>query len=410
METAQRIAFLFNRYIDKTITATEFDELLVWMHGLDETQAQYLSDAQQALWQKAKTGELSIGADRLDWPAMLNQVFSRSEAEAQPVRRLWTRLAAAAVILILLGTAGYYWFKKETSAIVQTPVEQPVIRQPATVLPLTNATVLTLPGGQQIMLDSAADGQIPGSGSTPVVKVRNGEISYTANATATPEYHTINVPRGGRPYQVVLADGSRVWLNAASSLRYPSFFTGNDRSVELAGEGYFEVSKDAAKPFIVIAGLNRVEVLGTHFNINAYTDEANIVTTLLEGKVKVSTKDEVRNTNAPTSDLRPHTSVVLKPGEQALLVSNGTLQVHTTNTALATAWVHGYFQFDKADVSAILRQVARWYDLDIVYRGRIPTDLFSGKIERSLPLTGIVQLLAQGNIKVRVEGKQLIVE
>jgi transmembrane sensor len=411
METAQRIAFLFNRYVDKTITATEFDELLVWMHGLDEEQAQYLSYAQQALWQKAKTGELQFAGDTVNWPAMLDRVLSHQETEQKPVHRLWPRLAAAAIILVLLGAGGYYWFSKKPVQVVDKPTTQPALRQPEAVLPLTNATVLTLPDGKQIVLDSAANGQLPAPGATPILKVQNGEIAYTATAaTASPEYHTIQVPRGGRPYQVVLADGSRIWLNAASSLRYPSFFTGRERSVELTGEGYFEIAKNAAKPFIVTAGPNRVEVLGTHFNINSYADEDNITTTLLEGKVKVGTKYEVQNTPPQASDLRTQNAVVLQPGEQSMLTQNGQLQVHAANTALATAWVHGYFQFDKANLSTILRQVGRWYDLDIVYRGRIPDDLFSGRIERSLPLSGIVQLLARGNIRIKIEGKQLVVE
>ncbi len=187
---------------------------------------------------------------------------------------------------------------------------------------------------------------------------------------------------------------TRVWLNAASSLRYPTSFSGQDRKVELTGEGYFEVAKNKDKPFHVRVGAVEVEVLGTHFNIMAYDDEAAIQTTLLEGSVKVSYNNQ--------TDL-------LKPGRQASLNrTDNKLTTGEANVQQVVAWKNGYFYFDKSDVKTIMRQVSRWYDLDIVYESTVPDMKFSGKIERSLPLSGISHLLESGQIHFRIEGKNCI--
>jgi ferric-dicitrate binding protein FerR (iron transport regulator) len=192
-----------------------------------------------------------------------------------------------------------------------------------------------------------------------------------------------------------LSDGTRVWLNAASSIRFPVVFTGNNRSVTLNGEAYFEVAKNAQKPFVVTVGNTTVTVLGTHFNINAYPDEGSMKTTLLEGSVQVTEGTH---------------SVLVQPGEQALEDDNGRLTAVPANTALAVAWRNGYFQFEEADLKAVLRQIGRWYDLDIVYEGPVTDHLYAGKLERSVPLSAILLFLSSGNIHYRLEGKRLVIE
>lgn len=396
MEINQRIQYLFSRYTEGKINDAEFDELLVWLYNIDEEQADMLAASQRALWAKAKTGEFIFSPETVDWDKMLQQILENKSKvlPLQPARIPWMRIAAAAIIIFLAGTAYFYLHKKNAkeTAIVQ----KPVIRSPEKVLPNTNQTTLTLGDGRQIILDSAANGNIAQTSGVAVRKLQNGEIAYTnANSPNTPEYHIINVPRGGRPYQLLLSDGSKIWLNAASSLRYPSFFTGDTRTVELTGEAYFEVAKDAFKPFHVQYKNMDVEVLGTHFDIMAYEDEPAVQTTLLEGAVKVSVGGK---------------TAMLTPGKQARLAMNGELSIITADTELAVAWVKGYFQFDKSDVKTILREVSRWYNLDIEYKGTVSTDLFSGKIERSLPLSAIVKLLSSGNIKLQVEGNKLVVE
>ena len=408
MNPTDRIQLLLTRYSNKSITSAELDELLVWMEGLSEEQSAEIANNYLPLWQKANSGELHAGEHAVDWNAMQRQVMASSAPEKtkKTIYHMWWRVAAAVVFIILGITTAYLLLKPDNSqpAITQN---EPSIRLPENVLPNVNQTVLTLANGQQIMLDSIESGNIITDTRSKMVKLHDGEIAYDVNKASTePEYHTISVPRGGKPYKVLLADGSKVWLNTESSLRYPSFFKKDEsRTVELTGEGYFEIatqfSSEKSSPnnktktafFVKLSNMS-VEVLGTHFNIMSYQDEQNIETTLLEGSVKIATANS---------------NIMLTPGKQAQLTANGTLQVITANTALATAWVNGYFHFDKADAKTVLRQVGRWYDLDVVYNSNMPDDLFSGKLERSLPLSGILKLFASSPIKVRVEGRKLIV-
>lgn len=422
MEATDRIQLLLTRYRSKLITSAEFDELLVWMNGLTPEQSAQLAERHSDLWEQAKAGRLETTGENVDWDLMLRQVMkSPALHDQKPVRRIGLRIAAVAAVLAVV--AGIYLLYDRSGKIpkriptAQTPVK------PTEILPNTNQTTLILANGKQIVLDSAANGNLIADKPSLLVKLQDGEIAYrTPDDKTAPEYHTISVPRGGRPYRVFLADGSSVWLNAASSLRYPSYFNKENYSVELQGEGYFDINPGASVvdgpgsslvdrasgrspdhsvstakrsfPFVVRLPQMSVEVFGTQFNIMAYKDESSIQTTLLRGSVSITAGQDRR---------------MLIPGHQARLSADGQLSVSTANTELATAWINGYFQFDKADVSSILRQVARWYDLDIEYSGKAPADLFSGKIERSLPLSGILKLLSSGQIRAEVRGRKLVV-
>ena len=394
MEINQRIYQLLEKYRAATISETEFDELLIWLHGMDEAQEAALAKMDEPLWEELRTRILP-DSQRVDWTAMKTRILDSDIASpdiTQKSNRHWWRLAAAAILILGLGIT---WLVMTPSTSINTPLSQ--LRNTDSILPNSNQTILTLANGQNILLDSTANGELVSTGGIKVVKLQNGEIAYDNNGTTVtqPEFHTITVPRGGRPYQLLLADGSKVWLNAASSLRYPSFFTGNTREVSITGEAYFEVAHNKSSPFHVRYNQMDVTVLGTHFNVNTYADEKDIRVTLLEGSVKVN-------------------STLITPGEQTVLPHDQTglaeAKVTDADLDLTTAWVKGLFHFDKADIQTILRQVARWYDLDIVFKGKISTDLFSGKIERTLPLTAIVNLLSSSNIHLTVEGKNLIVE
>lgn len=410
MKVTDRIQLLLNRYGNKSITSAEFDELMIWMAGLDEEQSTELENVYQSLWEDAKKNRFNI-EHMVDWEGMLGRVMESTgpEENKKIVYRMWWRVAAA--IVFLLGVIITYQLVRPKSN--QSPVanKEQSIRLPENVLPNINQTVLTVSNGRKIFLDSVASGNFLTEDNIKMIKLKGDEIAYSNDIESIePEYHTISVPRGGRPYKVLLADGSKVWLNAESSLRYPSFFKGESRSVELTGEGYFEIAPQVSGdrtapthsspggknkiPFFVKLSCMTVEVLGTHFNIMSYKDEQNIETTLLEGSVKITTGNN---------------STLLTPGKQAQLSANGNLNVINADTALATAWVNGYFHFNQADIKTVLRQVGRWYDLDVVYSNNMPDDLFSGKLERSLPLSGILKLFASSPIKVRVEDKKLIV-
>lgn len=391
MKTMERVRILLARYQQKKITAAEFDELLIWLFGLNDEEVAALAEDQQAIWEQAKAGTLPGITEQVNWDRMLEEVLAnRENVHQMKPRRLWLKIAAAASLLILLGTAVYLLFdnkKSRTAAVIPGNEE----RRPENVLPLTNQTVLTLEDGRRIMLDSAGNGQLADN----IKKIQNGEIVYQqTDPGGEPEYHTITVPRGGRPYELQLSDGSRIWLNTATSLRYPSYFKGESREVEIYGEGYFEIAaatipgSQTRMPFHVKHKGMDVEVKGTHFNVMAYEDEPALQTTLLEGLVTVNGQ-------------------LLKPGQQAQY-KKGEVTINPVNTDIAVAWVNGYFHFDKTELGTILRQVGRWYDLEIVFKGPVSSDLYSGKIERNLPLSSITKLFS--GIQLRIEGKKLIVE
>ncbi len=391
MEAIERIDFLFNKYIGNTITRFELEELIAWMHAVDDEQLTALSEAQNDLWEKAKRGDFAVTEP--DWTRMLENIKNTKykESPVRSIRRIWWS-AAAAVILIAGAGVFYFTQNKKTEPILSDNSRS---RIPEKIFPNCNKTILRSANGKEIILDSALNGDLADQGIAAAKKIENGKIAYE-KTNAVVEYHTLTVPRGGRPYQVTLSDGSKIWVNVSSSLRYPTDFIGNTREVELTGEGYFEIAKDPKRPFHVKNNSGAVEVLGTHFNVMAYDDEKNMETTLLEGSVEFIASDG--------------NSILIKPGEKSVLArASNHLTVTIANTELATAWIKGYFQFDKTSVPDILREVGRWYDLDIEYWGNIPRDLYSGKIERNLPLSGVLKLFEQEKINMKIEGKKLII-
>ena len=266
--------------------------------------------------------------------------------------------------------------------------------------PGSNKAILTLADGSTIILETAANGTLTQQGNSKIVKPAEGKLAYNLLDEKTTEvlYNSIATPRGGQ-YQVIFSDGSKVWLNAASSLRFPAGFTGNERKVELVGEAYFEVSKNASMPFkVAIAGKGEVEVLGTHFNVHAYHDEETTHTTLLEGSVRV--------TGLSTGD-----SHIINPGEQAQVDGKGQISINkNADTEQAIAWKNGTFNFSNADLEMVLRQLSRWYDVDIKFEGAVPQRKFAGEIQRDLKLPQVLKLLEKNNVFCKLEGKTLIVK
>jgi len=293
-------------------------------------------------------------------------------------RRFLYGWRAAAAVIILIATGAYFLFQNKPQQSIAVQKKQPPVND---IQPGGNRAVLTLADGTRIILDSAHNGDISQQGHTKVIKLNDGRLAYKSHNenNAEPVYNTISTPKGGT-YQVILPDGTSVWLNALSSLRFPTFFSGAKRTVEMTGEAYFEVSKNKDMPFTVTANGMDVEVLGTHFNVMAYNDEDVLKTTLLEGSVKV-------NKNGKT--------VLLKPSQQAKLTkTNNDLKVSDdVNTAEETAWRNGMFQFNNADIAEVMKQVARWYDVEISYSGTMPSDHFTGKISRNSSLSKVLKIL-----------------
>jgi transmembrane sensor len=391
---------LFRKYLDNQCSPEELKELLQHFNaGENEILLRSLIAERLELIDKDD--------DQSKWTLATDKVYvaikkhiNGEKIKVVPVfRKRWFQIAAAAV-LILCGFVLYNMVGKNNSPqqeIVKTKTEQQDIA------PGGNKAVLTLADGSQIILDSAANGNLASQGNAKVIKL-DGQLAYNTSGSSTEVlYNTITTPKGGQ-YQLVLADGSKVWLNAASSLRYPATFSGNERKVELTGEGYFEIAKNSSMPFRVnVAGKSEVEVLGTHFNINAYSDEVSINTTLLEGIVKVS---------ATGSGLTTKDSKLLSPGQQAQQNSTGQIAVKKNNDIdEVMAWKNGKFIFQDADIQSIMRQIERWYDVEVSFNGNITKEQFVGLIPRNVNISQILKMLEKtGTVKFEIVGKKVIVK
>jgi transmembrane sensor len=343
--------------------------------------------------------------------------------QKRAARPLWYRLAAAAVLVFVVGG---WWFVVDRRGKEQHAQETAEIKD---ILPGRDGAILTLADGSRIVLDSAGNGSIALQKGIAITK-QGARLIYKATDSGLPTsdsrlkipdsrlaYNTISTPRG-RQFQVVLPDGTRVWLNAASSLRYPVAFTGAERRVAVTGEVYFEVSLlptsppaggggvKGKMPFIVsINGKAEVEVLGTHFNINAYDDEESIRTTLLEGSVKVKS-----DASSQTSGFRPPASIVLKPGEQAIAAAHSPLTIdHSPDIEKVMAWKNGFFNFQDASLVEVMRQLARWYDIEVVYEKGIPAIAFEGEMNRGNSLRAVLKSLEGLGVHFRLVERRLVV-
>ncbi|MCR8558358.1 FecR domain-containing protein [Mucilaginibacter sp. BJC16-A38] len=303
-------------------------------------------------------------------------------------------VAAAAIFLAAASTIMYCIMHRQQQN--QVAVNKPAVTHD--VNPGGNKATLTLSNGATYVLDSAKNGILTQNGKISIKKEKDGQIVYAADgvkSTTADEnmYNTMTTKAGGQ-YQVLLADGTKVWLNSESSIKYPTAFKGSQRIVELTGEAYFEVAKNAAMPFIVKVNDMQVKVLGTHFNIMAYNDEAAVKTTLLEGSVKLSIGQA---------------SNVLKPGQQGMVNKNGQIKVVDVDTDLAIAWKNGYFEFDRSNIQEIMAQLSRWYDTKVTYEGKIPDDEFVGRIERGVKLSQVLRILELSHVHFKIENKNIIV-
>lgn len=370
MEDEKFYKALVQRYLNKQLTDREL-ELFAELVRTDK-----LDDYLAMAWNE--DSEITE-ADELD--------FNRT----QKVRSLWPKAVAAAAVLIILSIGGYFYLQKDL------PLKNRVVQQ-NDIAPGGNKATLTLADGSKISLTDASNGELAKQSGVKISKLKNGELVYSviANDATQLAYNTISTPRGG-VYQVNLPDGTRVWLNAASSIKFPTTFAHlSQRKVELEGEAYFEVAKNKKLPFVVATSRQQVQVLGTHFNINSYGDEAEVKTTLLEGSVKVFAANEV----------------VLKPGQQANVSRNGsgTVQVNTANIVQVMAWKNGFFHFEKDDLPAVMRQLSRWYDIEVVYEVNRHDDEFIGDIPRGIKLSEVLKMLSFEGTQFQIDGNRLTIK
>ncbi|MET3879839.1 FecR domain-containing protein [Chitinophaga sp. OAE865] len=375
---------LLQRFLDNNCTPAETAELLDFLQ--QDASNRVLLEEMNASFGRPATGHTGSWQERVKEKLLL---------ATQPVKvvsfyKKWLPVAAAAVLLLAIATAGWqYYHTTKNTRPVPTLVEAH-----RDVLPGGNKASLTLANGATIILDSTVNDAIPSQGATKVIRI-NGQLKYDAGqaTNAAVVYNTLATPRGGQ-FKIELPDGTLVWLNAASSLRFPTAFNGKERTVILNGEGYFEVAHRDNMPFKVQLGNGMVEVLGTHFNVMAYPNEANAKTTLLEGAVKVTHQSQ---------------TVRLVPGQQASWEADGNIVTGRADTEEAVSWKEGYFQFNRAPLTDVMRQLQRWYNVEVRYEGNIVKREFWGKIPRNVKLSEALKILELSNIPYSMRGDTIII-
>lgn len=370
-----RLTYLFERYTAGNCTEAEKIEYLEMVKQdayADALQELILAEVERGAADRQMTAEESA--------AILRSILQ----EKTPVRKIaWGRWVAAAAVILLLGAGAWYWGDQQK--ISHTTAQA--------IRPGSNKATLILADGSTVTLDSAGHRTIQQGGTA--ITQSGGQLQYSVqNNTSSISYNTLSIPRGGQ-FRITLPDGTNAWLNAASSLRYPTAFTGKERMVEVTGEAYFEVAKDAAKPFLVkINNKVTVQVLGTSFNINAYADEEAINTTLLEGSVKIWKDEE---------------SMILSPGQQVRIKAAKMNLMKDVNVNKIIAWKNGLFNFEDDNLGEVMRQIARWYDVEVVFEAGIPERLYWGEIRRNTPLNKVLEVLEMTGARFRVENNRKII-
>lgn len=386
MMTKDEFLALYEKYMsgqctdaEKRLLETYRDEMLLAEEGWEDDQVSE-ADVRARIWQRLNEsrGVVPIRRRKL--------VYQR-----------WFQVAAALLVAVLAGLLFIPAKKNQQTNNVKLTAIKPIV-------PGTNKAYLTLANGTKIVLDDAKNGALANQAGVKVSKTGSGVVVYTFSKPAqnqtdnnTPvEFNTITTPRGGQ-YQVVLGDGTHVWLNAATSIHFPQTFSGPERLVELSGEAYFEVAKDKTRPFIVKANGSRVQVYGTHFNVNAYPDNTNVTATLLEGSIKLS------NSNQAT---------MLVPGQQGVSgLTGGPISVSKADIQQTVAWKNGLFIFHDLNIREVMKQVGRWYDVDIEYKDDdVKNNEFGGTLSRYKSITELLDnMQLTKSIHYKIEGRRVII-
>ncbi|NLR82515.1 FecR family protein [Chitinophaga eiseniae] len=382
------ISQLIEKYLDGTITPAEEKTLMDWYQHRNQTDAEWPSDTVDE--------EETV---RLRMLVRLHQQMEVPIAAPKTSRRIVYYLSAAASVIVLLGIAAYFIYPRLHPA----PKPAAIAQVTGDIGPGGNKAILTLDNGDKVVLEDAKNGMISQQGNAAVNKTDSANLLYNniaTEGTTAVVYNTVSTPYGGQ-YQVTLQDGTKVWLNAGSSLRFPTTFPGNERQVQLSGEAYFEVAKDKAKPFLVTVNTTAdksmtVQVLGTHFNINAYPDEQHHITTLLEGAVKINYGEA---------------NGLLVPGKEAVLHKvSGKMDIKEADTEEAVAWKNGYFLFNNDKIENIMRQISRWYNVEITYQGDVSKKAIGGSLSRYKNVSEILRMLElTGAVHFKTEGRRITV-
>ncbi|SHM80533.1 FecR family protein [Chitinophaga jiangningensis] len=389
----ENIAQLLHRQLTgEVLSAAEQQELEAWKNKSVHNAAllQKIND-EASIHQLLQTWhniDRNRAQNKVRFLAMLQPPVVR-QPRLRLLRSKIFRYAAAATLLI--GIATFYWQQQHPN--------KPAVafRETAPIAPGKEGAILTLADGSQMVLDSAGNGLVANQNGTRIM-LQNGQLAYNAGGgtSGTIAFNTVSTPKG-RQFKLILPDGTSVWLNAASAITYPTAFNGHERTITLQGEAYFEVATNDKAPFKVTAGeATTIEVLGTSFNVNAYTNENNIRTTLLSGAVRIKAYQQ-------TVTLKPAQQAAVKPSTAQLVVHNAV------NTDQVLAWKNGLFNFENASLDEVMRQLERWYDIEVVYEKGIPPTRFGGEINKQNTLQDVLQILEGSNVHFQLQGRKLIV-
>jgi len=392
---------LLLQYFDNSISSSDCAELMSYLKDHPEEAAALIDEQSLLLDQGPEFSHRQSRKVLDDIKADVRFIQSHhSKIPKTRIVQLFQRFAKVAAVIAVLSGAGFYFICKYKFVNSQ---QEAALTKPAQILPGTDKAVLTLADGKVIVLDHQTSGTLVKSREMQVNNFSNGKLVYqpllagarVKAADNSSVYNTLSTPRGGE-YQVILPDGTHVWLNSASSISYPVEFSGRERRVKLKGEAYFEVAKNKDKPFYVSINDVQVKVLGTHFNISAYGDENDVTTTLLEGAVQVN---------------KNHSQCFLKPGQQAMVTNQADLiKVSNVNINEAIAWKNGYFIFNDDNLVTILKKVSRWYDVDVEFRGDFEGQKFGGTFYRTKSLAELLAHIEKlGNVHFKITGRRIIV-
>jgi transmembrane sensor len=381
---------LLDRYLSETISERELHEFLDLLNREDspikESMMQFLLDESFAGLSRPEKEEV-----------LFNKIIERSggieKAKIHSIQKFWW---VAASVVLVLGIGAFLYFNPSQKN--QLVVDQPSKVNKDIAPPTSSHAIITLVNGEKIILDSAQNGNLAMQGNVNLVKLADGRLVYKQESTDNSQdetYNTLTNPRGSKVVSITLVDGTQVWLNAESSLTYPTTISGKERRVEITGEAYFEVAHNADKPFVVknLAKNVEVTVLGTHFNMNTYDDEETIKVTLLEGSVRVKNENNEQK---------------IKPGQQAQVSSLIKIE-NEVDLEEIVAWKNGWFNFNSLQIPDIMKQVSKWYNLDVVYEGNINQKHFTGIVSRESNVSGVLKIMEQAGIKFKIEGKNITV-
>ncbi|WP_336516989.1 FecR family protein [Pollutibacter soli] len=398
--TPYEISDFLEKYAAGMHSPAEHQEFINWLKTASADEVKFYAEEYEAIiLSKNITPEEVDASVVMQIERALDQFeLAQTESTRQNQLRLiiWRKVYRSAAAIILLVASGYFLYTifSEKNGEKDKPAVSKSLA--AEILPGGNKATLTLGNGATISLDDAKNGAVAQQGNVQVYKTAGGELVYKSSGEIADvtQYNTLSTPRGGQ-YKLTLPDGSQVWLNSSSSIRYPTVFTDEERHVNITGEAYFEIAHDPLKPFIVQVNDLNIKVLGTHFNVNAYTDESSVNTTLLQGSVQLSNGNH---------------SQVLKPGQQAQAAGPEDFKlVDDVDVDEVVAWKNGFFSFNKADLQTVMRQIERWYDVSIEYEGKIPKREFVGKISRNSNVKEVLKILQESKVHFRVEGRKIIV-